>query len=91
MGTLNDAVGTSNCVGELRGTSDLCGSAVLTRRVLCPQIMIGEGILFCCLSRRHNGAGAEADINAAGCNFNSYIRRAVRFVGRSAFSVCVCV
>lgn len=23
----------------------------------------------------------EANINAAGCNFNSYIRRAVRFIG----------
>ncbi|XP_042566205.1 2-lysophosphatidate phosphatase PLPPR4 [Clupea harengus] len=51
-------------------------------------IMIGEGILFCCLSRRHNGAGAEADINAAGCNFNSYIRRAVRFVGVHVFGLC---
>ncbi|XP_072535741.1 phospholipid phosphatase-related protein type 4 isoform X2 [Salminus brasiliensis] len=43
-------------------------------------IMIGEGILFCCLSRTRSGPGAEADINAAGCNFNSYVRRAVRFV-----------
>ncbi|KAL2085584.1 hypothetical protein ACEWY4_018904 [Coilia grayii] len=51
-------------------------------------ILIGEGILFCCLSRRHNGAGAEADINAAGCNFNSYIRRAVRFVGVHVFGLC---
>uniref|UniRef100_A0A3P8SQF3 Phospholipid phosphatase related 4b n=1 Tax=Amphiprion percula TaxID=161767 RepID=A0A3P8SQF3_AMPPE len=45
-------------------------------------------ILFCCLSRRRNGAGAEANINAAGCNFNSFIRRAVRFVGVHAFGLC---
>ncbi|XP_008300962.1 lipid phosphate phosphatase-related protein type 4 [Stegastes partitus] len=51
-------------------------------------IMIGEAILFCCLSRRKNGAGAEANINAAGCNFNSFIRRAVRFVGVHAFGLC---
>ncbi|KAM4606750.1 phospholipid phosphatase-related protein type 4 [Polymixia lowei] len=51
-------------------------------------IMIGEGILFCCLSRRKRGAGAEANINAAGCNFNSFIRRAVRFVGVHAFGLC---
>uniref|UniRef100_A0A3Q3GIN9 Phospholipid phosphatase-related protein type 3 n=1 Tax=Labrus bergylta TaxID=56723 RepID=A0A3Q3GIN9_9LABR len=51
-------------------------------------IMIGEAILFCCLSRRKGGAGAEANINAAGCNFNSFIRRAVRFVGVHAFGLC---
>ncbi|XP_054622076.1 phospholipid phosphatase-related protein type 4 isoform X2 [Dunckerocampus dactyliophorus] len=44
------------------------------------KIMIGEAILFCCLSRRKSCAGAEANINAAGCNFNSFIRRAIRFV-----------
>lgn len=44
--------------------------------------MIGEGILFCWLSRSQSGPGAEANINAAGCNFNSYIRRAIRFVGK---------
>uniref|UniRef100_A0A3B4ZXN5 Phospholipid phosphatase related 4b n=1 Tax=Stegastes partitus TaxID=144197 RepID=A0A3B4ZXN5_9TELE len=32
--------------------------------------------------------GAEANINAAGCNFNSFIRRAVRFVGVHAFGLC---
>ncbi|XP_018608727.1 phospholipid phosphatase-related protein type 4 [Scleropages formosus] len=52
-------------------------------------IMIGEGILYCCLSRRKCGAGAEANINAAGCNFNSYIRRAVRFIGVHVFGLCV--
>ncbi|XP_077411090.1 phospholipid phosphatase-related protein type 4 [Vanacampus margaritifer] len=51
-------------------------------------IMIGEAILFCCLSRRKSSAGAEANINAAGCNFNSFIRRAIRFVGVHAFGLC---
>ncbi|XP_029314097.1 phospholipid phosphatase-related protein type 4 [Cottoperca gobio] len=51
-------------------------------------IMIGEAILFCCMSRRKSGVGAEANINAAGCNFNSFIRRAVRFVGVHAFGLC---
>ncbi|XP_036377546.1 phospholipid phosphatase-related protein type 4 [Megalops cyprinoides] len=51
-------------------------------------IMIGEGILYCCLSRRRNSSGTEANINAAGCNFNSYIRRAVRFVGVHVFGLC---
>ncbi|XP_028290239.1 phospholipid phosphatase-related protein type 4 isoform X2 [Gouania willdenowi] len=51
-------------------------------------IMIGEAILFCCLSRRKCGAGAEANINAAGCNFNSFVRRAIRFVGVHAFGLC---
>nr|XP_020464613.1 phospholipid phosphatase-related protein type 4 [Monopterus albus] len=51
-------------------------------------IMIGEAIRFCCLSRRKSGAGAEANINAAGCNFNSFIRRAIRFIGVHAFGLC---
>ncbi|XP_066539756.1 phospholipid phosphatase-related protein type 4 [Hoplias malabaricus] len=51
-------------------------------------IMIGEGILFCCLSRTQSSTVAEADINAAGCNFNSYVRRAVRFVGVHVFGLC---
>ncbi|KAM4533880.1 phospholipid phosphatase-related protein type 4 isoform 2-T2 [Odontesthes bonariensis] len=51
-------------------------------------IMVGEAILFCCLSRKKSGAGAEANINAAGCNFNSFIRRAIRFVGVHAFGLC---
>lgn len=49
--------------------------------------MIGEAILFCCLSRRKTGGGTEASINAAGCNFNSFIRRAIRFVGMLTFLV----
>uniref|UniRef100_A0A3B5KSF9 Phospholipid phosphatase-related protein type 3 n=1 Tax=Xiphophorus couchianus TaxID=32473 RepID=A0A3B5KSF9_9TELE len=51
-------------------------------------IMIGEAILFCCLSRRKTGGGTEASINAAGCNFNSFIRRAIRFVGVHVFGLC---
>ncbi|XP_026057229.1 phospholipid phosphatase-related protein type 4 [Carassius auratus] len=51
-------------------------------------IMIGEGILFCCLSRAQSRGGAEADINAAGCNFNSFVRRGVRFVGVHVFGLC---
>ncbi|MCJ8728595.1 hypothetical protein PDJAM_G00006220 [Pangasius djambal] len=51
-------------------------------------IMIGEGILFCWLSKTQSGPGAEANINAAGCNFNSYIRRAIRFVGVHVFGLC---
>lgn len=48
---------------------------------LCAQILIGEAILYCYLSRRSSTTQTEANINAAGCNFNSYIRRAVRFIG----------
>ncbi|XP_051867700.1 phospholipid phosphatase-related protein type 4-like isoform X3 [Pristis pectinata] len=44
------------------------------------MIMIGEGILYCCLTKRRNGIAPEANINAGGCNFNSFLRRAVRFV-----------
>ncbi|XP_028666959.1 phospholipid phosphatase-related protein type 4-like [Erpetoichthys calabaricus] len=51
-------------------------------------IMIGEGILFCCLSKRRNGIGSEANINAGGCNFNSFLRRAVRFIGVHVFGLC---
>lgn len=48
------------------------------------QILIGEAILYCYLSRRSSSAQTEANINAAGCNFNSYIRRAVRFIGEGS-------
>ncbi|KAL7832263.1 hypothetical protein AOLI_G00298110 [Acnodon oligacanthus] len=51
--------------------------------------MIGEGILYCCVARRNLAIKTEANINAAGCNFNSYIRRAVRFVGVHIFGLCV--
>ncbi|XP_078075564.1 phospholipid phosphatase-related protein type 4 isoform X1 [Mustelus asterias] len=52
------------------------------------MIMIGEGILYCCLTKRRNGIGSEANINAGGCNFNSFLRRAVRFVGVHVFGLC---
>nr|XP_033772487.1 phospholipid phosphatase-related protein type 4 isoform X2 [Geotrypetes seraphini] len=51
-------------------------------------IMVGEGVLYCCLSKRRNGIGAEANINAGGCNFNSFLRRAVRFIGVHIFGLC---
>ncbi|XP_028856652.1 phospholipid phosphatase-related protein type 4 isoform X2 [Denticeps clupeoides] len=53
------------------------------------EIMIGEGILYCCLARRNIAIKTEASINAAGCNFNSYIRRAVRFIGVHVFGLCI--
>ncbi|KAI6072313.1 Lipid phosphate phosphatase-related protein type 3 isoform X1 [Aix galericulata] len=46
-----------------------------------PQIMVGEGIVYCLQSRLKGRAGAEGSINAGGCNFNSFLRRTVRFVG----------
>ncbi|TRY56840.1 hypothetical protein DNTS_004109 [Danionella cerebrum] len=52
-------------------------------------IMIGEGILYCCVARRNLAIKTEGNINAAGCNFNSYIRRAVRFVGVHVFGLCI--
>ncbi|XP_051867697.1 phospholipid phosphatase-related protein type 4-like isoform X1 [Pristis pectinata] len=52
------------------------------------MIMIGEGILYCCLTKRRNGIAPEANINAGGCNFNSFLRRAVRFVGVHVFGLC---
>ncbi|XP_069792461.1 phospholipid phosphatase-related protein type 4 isoform X2 [Narcine bancroftii] len=52
------------------------------------MIMIGEGILYCCLTKRRNGLAPEANINAGGCNFNSFLRRAVRFVGVHVFGLC---
>ncbi|MCJ8740310.1 hypothetical protein PDJAM_G00057400 [Pangasius djambal] len=52
-------------------------------------IMIGEGILYCFQVKRRINIKTEANINAAGCNFNSYIRRAVRFVGVHIFGLCI--
>ncbi|KAF1512111.1 Phospholipid phosphatase-related protein type 3, partial [Eudyptes sclateri] len=45
------------------------------------SIMVGEGIVYCLQSRLKGRAGAEGSINAGGCNFNSFLRRTVRFVG----------
>ncbi|KAG7336057.1 hypothetical protein KOW79_000750 [Hemibagrus wyckioides] len=61
---------------------------ILTFGAPALTIMIGEGILFCWLSKTQSGPGAEANINAAGCNFNSYVRRAIRFVGVHVFGLC---
>ncbi|KAM4552888.1 phospholipid phosphatase-related protein type 4-like [Odontesthes bonariensis] len=76
---------------------------ILSRQEVCPlpllfslaftaptaTILIGEAILYCYLSRRSSATQTEADISAAGCNFNSYIRRAVRFIGVHIFGLCV--
>ncbi|CAL8347030.1 unnamed protein product [Merluccius merluccius] len=74
---------------------------ILPRQEVCPllllfslafaapaaTILVGEAVLFCYLSRR--SGHTEAHINAAGCNFNPYIRRAVRFIGVHVFGLCV--
>ncbi|XP_038633250.1 phospholipid phosphatase-related protein type 3a isoform X1 [Scyliorhinus canicula] len=52
------------------------------------SIMIGEGIVYCCQSKLKNKAGSEGSINAGGCNFNSFLRRTVRFVGVHVFGLC---
>ncbi|XP_062965274.1 phospholipid phosphatase-related protein type 3 isoform X2 [Cynocephalus volans] len=56
------------------------------------SIMAGEGVLYCLQSRlwgRSGGpGGAEGSINAGGCNFNSFLRRTVRFVGVHVFGLC---
>lgn len=44
--------------------------------------MVGEGIVYCLQSKLKGRGGAEGSINAGGCNFNSFLRRTVRFVGR---------
>ncbi|XP_060702257.1 phospholipid phosphatase-related protein type 3-like [Hemiscyllium ocellatum] len=51
------------------------------------SIMIGEGIVYCCQSKLKN-KGSEGSINAGGCNFNSFLRRTVRFVGVHVFGLC---
>ncbi|XP_007899262.2 LOW QUALITY PROTEIN: phospholipid phosphatase-related protein type 3 [Callorhinchus milii] len=52
------------------------------------SIMIGEGIVYCCQSKLKNKEGSEGSINAGGCNFNSFLRRTVRFVGVHVFGLC---
>ncbi|XP_061926061.1 phospholipid phosphatase-related protein type 4-like isoform X2 [Entelurus aequoreus] len=52
-------------------------------------IVVGEAIVFCYLSRRSSTMQIETNIHAAGCHFNSYIRRAVRFIGVHIFGLCV--
>lgn len=45
--------------------------------------MVGEGMVYCLQSRLwgRGPGGTEGSINAGGCNFNSFLRRTVRFVG----------
>ncbi|CAL8251848.1 unnamed protein product [Merluccius merluccius] len=47
-------------------------------------IMVGEGLLYSVSVR----PGAEGSITAGGCNFNSFLRRTVRFVGVHVFGLC---
>ncbi|XP_066536173.1 phospholipid phosphatase-related protein type 3a [Hoplias malabaricus] len=55
------------------------------------SIMLGEALLYCMQSRKARsvpGSGSEISINAGGCNFNSFLRRTVRFVGVHVFGLC---
>ncbi|KYO42622.1 phospholipid phosphatase-related protein type 3 [Alligator mississippiensis] len=52
------------------------------------SIMVGEGIVYCLQSKLKGRGGAEGSINAGGCNFNSFLRRTVRFVGVHVFGLC---
>ncbi|KAJ8371991.1 hypothetical protein AAFF_G00298130 [Aldrovandia affinis] len=51
------------------------------------SIMLGEGLLYCLQSRLKTRPRAEGSINAGGCNFNSFLRRTVRFVGVQIFGL----
>lgn len=72
--------------------SSLCQDPGCLGLSLCPcltclsrgvQIMVGEGMVYCLQSRLwgRGPGGTEGSINAGGCNFNSFLRRTVRFVG----------
>ncbi|XP_043909726.1 phospholipid phosphatase-related protein type 3 [Protopterus annectens] len=52
------------------------------------SIMIGEGIVYCLQSKLKHKTSSEGSINAGGCNFNSFLRRTVRFVGVHVFGLC---
>ncbi|XP_028856178.1 phospholipid phosphatase-related protein type 3 [Denticeps clupeoides] len=52
------------------------------------SIMMGEGLVYCMQSRLKIRPGNEGSINAGGCNFNSFLRRTVRFVGVHVFGLC---
>ncbi|KAM6395934.1 phospholipid phosphatase-related protein type 3 [Rhynochetos jubatus] len=52
------------------------------------SIMVGEGIAYCLRNRLRGRGGGEGSINAGGCNFNSFLRRTVRFVGVHVFGLC---
>ncbi|XP_071388980.1 phospholipid phosphatase-related protein type 3-like, partial [Centroberyx affinis] len=51
------------------------------------SIMMVEGLIYCMQSRLKLRR-AEGSINAGGCNFNSFLRRTVRFVGVHVFGLC---
>ncbi|KAI1882649.1 hypothetical protein AGOR_G00237060 [Albula goreensis] len=50
-------------------------------------IMMGEGLLYCMQSKLNIRPRSEGSINAGGCNFNSFLRRTVRFVGVQIFGL----
>ncbi|XP_007434701.1 phospholipid phosphatase-related protein type 3 [Python bivittatus] len=52
------------------------------------SIMVGEGIVYCLQSKMKGRGNSEGSINAGGCNFNSFLRRTVRFVGVHVFGLC---
>ncbi|XP_077187914.1 phospholipid phosphatase-related protein type 3 isoform X2 [Paroedura picta] len=52
------------------------------------SIMVGEGLVYCLQSKLKGRTGSEGSINAGGCNFNSFLRRTVRFVGVHVFGLC---
>ncbi|XP_032992706.1 phospholipid phosphatase-related protein type 3 [Lacerta agilis] len=52
------------------------------------SIMVGEGIVYCLQSNVKGRSSSEGSINAGGCNFNSFLRRTVRFVGVHVFGLC---
>ncbi|KAM8961700.1 phospholipid phosphatase-related protein type 3 [Pelodytes ibericus] len=52
------------------------------------SIMLGEGALYCIQSKLKGRGSSEGSINAGGCNFNSFLRRTVRFVGVHVFGLC---
>ncbi|XP_062410493.1 phospholipid phosphatase-related protein type 3a [Sardina pilchardus] len=52
------------------------------------SIMIGEALMYCMQSHLKQRRSCEGSINAGGCNFNSFLRRTVRFVGVHVFGLC---
>ncbi|XP_061749747.1 phospholipid phosphatase-related protein type 3a [Nerophis ophidion] len=51
------------------------------------SIMMGEGLMYCMQSKLKTCPKTESSINAGGCNFNSFLRRTVRFVGVHVFGL----
>ncbi|XP_028986525.1 phospholipid phosphatase-related protein type 4-like isoform X2 [Betta splendens] len=79
----------SHAKERLKGGKETKDSVTLLPCFYFVEILIGEAILYCYLSKKSSTTRTEANINAAGCNFNSYIRRAVRFIGVHIFGLCV--